>query len=71
MTTFAVLSDITPNRATVEAVHNDLDRARDSAAYHGCEIVVPVECDRPEVGERVWIDRNEHVVLRVSARGAR
>ena len=66
-TTFALLADITPNRATVLVVGSE-DECLDSE--HGEASIVPVrEGLTVKAGERVWIRRNASgtTVLEVAA----
>lgn len=62
MTTYAVLSDLTPNRATVVSLHTAADDDTAFAAAHAAakpylRKVIRVDSgeDAPTVGERIWI----------------
>jgi hypothetical protein len=70
--TYALISDITPNRATVEFVGSQEEAEAagmhaDADADAGCLIVPVKDGVSVDVGDRVWIDRAGQRVLRVSA----
>lgn len=67
MTRYTVeLSDVTPNRATVRAVH-------EGEVTAGSRHYAVVDGDmRPEIGERVWVRRNpieSRGAVEITARG--
>jgi hypothetical protein len=68
-TQFALLSDVTPNRATVEFVGTE-EEARDANiycdAYVNCVCVPVRDGITVQVGERVWVERAGDRVSRVS-----
>lgn len=68
--TYAILSDVTPTRATVEFLGTE-EEANDAGlhcdAWTEC-LIVPVRAGvTVAVGERVWIERAGERVLRVAA----
>jgi hypothetical protein len=68
--TYALISDVTPNRATVEFVGSQEEAeaaGMHADAYAGCLLVPVADGVTVDVGDRVWIDRAGQQVLRISA----